>query len=632
MKKIITFLFAAVFATAANAQEESVKIGIDAYPWNYTAEVWSADIVYNDQWGEFGIINADNAISPADYKGCRIEYQAFPETAQITDESTSYVQLKIADSQYMPLSPNGSEVTVNFNEAVMALETINALNVQGVTPGARVFVKNFYLIKTDGTEERMEKFAANGWGFKYYTTSADLTFTGQYGSVRIVDESLNDITYTPGSGEKAYIYTIELEEPAPNGFMIEFDDENGGFKYLNFAAGVSTVNVEVSDATCGGWVDDVFVNKDLKSMYLKSDQKEGYPFVLKIKKITRAELVDISQEPEELEGETLALNISEWPWRYEFKPNGFLPITFNNKWAEYGIIGESNPISTTEYVGIRVEYDSYPTDGEYAHLVIGDGLQYVDFNPEKNVLGVYFNDKVKAAGELSKLNVQAKTEGVKIKINKAYLVKANGTLELIKAFDGGGWGFEAGAPGSGRITYTGQWGAINIINAESGEDVTFTSNSGDIPYKYVFEFEDEAENGFMVELDENDKAGFQYNNVAAGTKTYELEVSDATCTAWLEEGKVNKDMTSMWLKSNTAEGYPFNLQVKRIYRVALTSGKLGDVTGDGEINLADLMTLIDYQLGMNPEVFVKANSDLNGNNETDLADVFMLVDILLTQE
>lgn len=57
---------------------------------------------------------------------------------------------------------------------------------------------------------------------------------------------------------------------------------------------------------------------------------------------------------------------------------------------------------------------------------------------------------------------------------------------------------------------------------------------------------------------------------------------------------------------------------------------IGDVNGDGEVSISDVVWLIDYLLGIEHEVFVHANADVSGDGEISIGDVTRLIDILLT--
>ena len=51
----------------------------------------------------------------------------------------------------------------------------------------------------------------------------------------------------------------------------------------------------------------------------------------------------------------------------------------------------------------------------------------------------------------------------------------------------------------------------------------------------------------------------------------------------------------------------------------------GDVNGDGEVNIADINTVIDVILSGNDNM----NCDVNGDHEVNIADVNTIIDIIL---
>jgi hypothetical protein len=58
--------------------------------------------------------------------------------------------------------------------------------------------------------------------------------------------------------------------------------------------------------------------------------------------------------------------------------------------------------------------------------------------------------------------------------------------------------------------------------------------------------------------------------------------------------------------------------------------QLGDVNGDGEVNIADATVLVDYLLGNNTMTNLHLEvADMNGDNEINIADVTSLIDNLL---
>ncbi len=57
----------------------------------------------------------------------------------------------------------------------------------------------------------------------------------------------------------------------------------------------------------------------------------------------------------------------------------------------------------------------------------------------------------------------------------------------------------------------------------------------------------------------------------------------------------------------------------------------GDINGDGEVNVADVTTLVDYILGKNPMNCNESACDINGDKEINVSDVTSLVDIILSK-
>ena len=67
----------------------------------------------------------------------------------------------------------------------------------------------------------------------------------------------------------------------------------------------------------------------------------------------------------------------------------------------------------------------------------------------------------------------------------------------------------------------------------------------------------------------------------------------------------------------------------------LSSGaatRKGDVNGDNQVTLVDVMFMVDYLLGVPNSAFVKANADMTGDKEINLADLMAIVDLVLSPE
>ena len=350
---------------------------------------------------------------------------------------------------------------------------------------------------------------------------------------------------------------------------------------------------------------------------------------------TRIYLVVAEQQETFVKGEDLFLNAPQNIWNAEFSPYG-ISITFNSTWGEYPVINADNPVSTSDYVGFRVEYEpkpetAYDDNGWLRYVQVklgpGDGVQYVPLNPNSNVTEGYFNDDIIALGDLEVINIQGAYENTSIVIKAFYLIKADGTKEQI-AFRGAtsgysGWGhtLDQYYP-SGILTFTGQYGGVSIVD-DAFEEVTYEPANGVQAYKYVVELNKPAPNGIMFEL-QDETSGFAWFGEDAGKTKYEVDISDDTCS---------KNMSRLFIKANQDEGYPFDIEIKRVYRVPIGTiipkFLLGDANGDGEVTVTDVSTAVDYILSNSTGFIVMRNADVNCDGEVNISDVTLIVDIIL---
>ena len=58
--------------------------------------------------------------------------------------------------------------------------------------------------------------------------------------------------------------------------------------------------------------------------------------------------------------------------------------------------------------------------------------------------------------------------------------------------------------------------------------------------------------------------------------------------------------------------------------------ELGDVNGDGAINISDVTALINYLLTKDPSTIVMEAADLNGDQNVNISDATALINRLLT--
>ena len=66
--------------------------------------------------------------------------------------------------------------------------------------------------------------------------------------------------------------------------------------------------------------------------------------------------------------------------------------------------------------------------------------------------------------------------------------------------------------------------------------------------------------------------------------------------------------------------------------VATSEGLLGDVNGDGTVNITDIVLLVEHILGIENPMFIIGNADINSDDTINITDVTLLVNIILEGE
>lgn len=58
----------------------------------------------------------------------------------------------------------------------------------------------------------------------------------------------------------------------------------------------------------------------------------------------------------------------------------------------------------------------------------------------------------------------------------------------------------------------------------------------------------------------------------------------------------------------------------------------GDVNNDGNINVRDVIMVVDYILGNEPNGFVFEAADMNGSGDINVRDIIIIIDIILNEQ
>ena len=282
MKKTFTLIAASMLAVGAMAQtEESLCFSSGNPDWGqaYCDKSSNAEdvaIYFRAKWSAYTIIGKSNPINPADYKGIKIAYE-------YAEGNTTTVQFDINGKQYTAIDAANTEMTLEFNEAVKGLATIDALNLQQSNDGKVDFtLKSVSLIKADDTEE---KLSAIDGSHNTALKSGDLIFTKQWAGSIIKDDNGADVVFDITKGE-SHTYVVEFEEAIPLDVTLLVDKADStaqyGYTTLSYGlvapAGSTKMEIKLTP--------DKFTD-NIDRIQLWIGVAEGYPATLKINSIKR---------------------------------------------------------------------------------------------------------------------------------------------------------------------------------------------------------------------------------------------------------------------------------------------------------------------------------------------------------
>ncbi len=452
---------------------------------------------------------------------------------------------------------------------------------------------------------------------------------------------INSVEFVKGEGEEVLVITPELPVTFDSwsaNFLIQKTDVEVGGKFIFSGEAIDVEDWEygpqVLPKNNGDWsnLGDALVLEDGTATFLITEEfaeiinSNGGLRVQGMACVINGVEYVAPEDIEEEDKEDLAITYTDYPWNYSYSNITAANILYDSQWGEFAI---ASGIPTGEYKGIKIEYVGDPSsvvDGNYMQFkaVAGASEQYVNISANNQTATIYFNDDLNTVGTVDYVNLQAMNSDVFFTITKAYLIKSNDELEPIENLDRSGWGYSFTLP-SNNISFEGQWGSLTVVDKYGG-DITFEPGTGAQAYKYVVELDEEnaPTNTFTIELNDGEN-GFAWNNFEAGTTKCEVVVDDEACGT--------NTMQKLYIKANAAEGYPFNFDIKRIYRVPIESeAVLGDVNGDGTIDVNDIMCVAEYILGQDPANFIFENADMDASGDVNVTDISMIVNIILGTE
>jgi len=177
-------------------------------------------------------------------------------------------------------------------------------------------------------------------------------------------------------------------------------------------------------------------------------------------------------------------------------------------------------------------------------------------------------------------------------------------------------------------------GTHEVLNVTDQENHIVTGNKfsvkSTIKNIYTEEYDEEVTMR-LIRINDGEHAG---SNVQSVTLPIKLAVGESKTVQFDFDNLVNGEryFGRLYYYSN---GEMVRSTATPTYKVVFTSGDQptkGDITGDGQVDIADVNFVINTMLGKNQDPESKTKADITGDGKVDIADVNAVINIMLDKQ
>lgn len=117
----------------------------------------------------------------------------------------------------------------------------------------------------------------------------------------------------------------------------------------------------------------------------------------------------------------------------------------------------------------------------------------------------------------------------------------------------------------------------------------------------------------------------------AQTRDYNYKTTSEGGAGWTLEGNYEDKVTEISTYLDNRFAY-LDKKFNELANAEIEDVLLGDVNGNGHIDVTDVVMEVNYILGEEPESFVFKNADMNGDKTINISDVMEIINIILNQD
>lgn len=286
---------------------------------------------------------------------------------------------------------------------------------------------------------------------------------------------------------------------------------------------------------------------------------------------------------------------------------------------------EANKISTSDYKGVKLEYENHKAGEKNALMlvnVIPEGEEEVWNNQQHTPVAagdqtvtVDFADVVKDK-TISQLRLWAPDKGIQILLKKVWLIKNDGT-EVEQKFSllWGGWNWSKTAQAAPQLTFPTQYCGQFVCDSETCNLVTYSALSNE-SQEYHLELKEALSNPVAIlpnwmyketinGKEETKEGTFSYSLfVPAGKTEYTFTLDRDKVTGWANKQDKAPVVNKIVFQNNEKIEAPFTMYIKSLTRTSILnmpSSGFATFCASYPVNYGSLEGLEAYAVKLNAD-------------------------------
>lgn len=267
-----------------------------------------------------------------------------------------------------------------------------------------------------------------------------------------------------------------------------------------------------------------------------------------------------------------------------------VPYVATDQYAAWVLLtDEANKISTSDYKGVKLEYENHKAGEKNALMLVNvipegetkwENQQHTQVAEGDQTVTVDFEDVVKNK-TISELRLWAPEKGIQILLKKVWLIKNDNTLEEQKfSLLWGGWNWSKPVQAAPQLTFPTQYCGQFVCDSEAGNLATYSALSNE-SQEYHLELKEALTNPVAILPNyvyketingkEEEKEGtFSYSLfVPKDVTEYTFTLKKEDIINWKGDKDIAPVVSKIIFQNNEQIDAPFTMKIKSLTRTSI---------------------------------------------------------------